>query len=80
MFKKFTSSIMERSTQVNGEFGLVDDLTITYDGNRLLKVTDAAEALNYNGALDFNDGDDSTCEYDYAHRDGSGEHFFKEEF
>jgi RHS repeat-associated protein len=40
-------------------------LTITYDGNRLVKVTDNAEALNYNGALDFNDGDDSTCEYDY---------------
>lgn len=27
--------------------------------------TDTAEALNYNGALDFHDGDDSTCEYDY---------------
>jgi len=31
----------------------------------LLKVTDDAEALNYNGALDFNDGDDSDCEYQY---------------
>ena len=27
--------------------------------------TDTAEALNYDGALDFHDGDDSTCEYDY---------------
>ena len=49
----------------NGTFGLIDSLTISYDGNHLLKVTDDAEALNYNGALDFNDGDDSTCEYDY---------------
>ena len=49
----------------NGTFGLIDDLTISYDGNQLVKVTDDAEALNYNGALDFNDGDDSTCEYDY---------------
>ena len=49
----------------NGTFGLIDDLTISYDGNHLLKVTDDAEALNYNGALDFDDGDDSTCEYDY---------------
>lgn len=49
----------------NGTFGLIDDLTISYDGNRLVKMTDAAEALNYNGALDFNDGDDSDCEYQY---------------
>ncbi len=34
MFKKFTSSIMERSTQVNGGFGLVDNLAMTYDGNK----------------------------------------------
>ena len=49
----------------DGTFGAIDNLTITYDGNQLVKVTDAAEALNYNGALDFHDGDDSTCEYDY---------------
>ena len=49
----------------NGTFGAIDNLTITYDGNQLVKVTDAAEALNYDGALDFHDGDDSTCEYDY---------------
>ena len=46
-------------------FGAIDDLSIDYDGNRLLKVTDDAEALNYNGALDFNDGDDGDCEYRY---------------
>ena len=44
----------------DGTFGAIDSLTITYDGNRLLKVTDDAESLNYNGALDFDDGDDST--------------------
>ena len=49
----------------NGTFGLIDNLTISYDGNRLLKVTDAAEALNYNGALDFNDGANADCEYHY---------------
>ena len=49
----------------DGTFGLIDSLAITYDGNRLVKVTDDAEALNYNGVLDFNDGDDATCEYDY---------------
>ncbi len=28
----------------DGTFGLIDDLAITYDGNRLVKVTDNAEA------------------------------------
>ena len=46
-------------------FGMIDDLTISYDGNRLVKVTDAAEALNYSDALDFNDGADTECEYEY---------------
>lgn len=49
----------------NGTFDLIDDLTITYDGNQLVKVTDAAEALNYNGALDFNDGANADSEYQY---------------
>ena len=49
----------------NGTFGAIDNLTITYDGNQLVKVTDAAEALNYSDALDFHDGDDTACEYDY---------------
>ena len=49
----------------NGTFGAIDSLTISYDGNQLVKVTDAAEALNYSDALDFHDGDDTACEYDY---------------
>ena len=43
----------------NDTFGTIDSLTISYDGNRLLKVTDHAEAVNYNDALDFNDGADA---------------------
>ena len=59
------TSLQRSGMRNNGMYGLIDDLTITYDGNRLLKVTDDAEALNYSDALDFNDGDDATCEYDY---------------
>ena len=59
----------QRNRPLDHAFGAIDSLTITYDGNRLLKVTDDAETLNYNGALDFDDGDDSTCEYHY---DGNG--------
>ena len=49
----------------NGTFGTIDNLAISYDGNRLLKVTDNAEAVNYNGSLDFHDGADTECEYEY---------------
>ena len=49
----------------DGTFGMIDDLTISYDGNQLVKVTDDAEALNYSDALDFNDGADTECEYEY---------------
>ena len=62
-------SLLRNGMKNDGTFGAIDDLTITYDGNRLLKVTDDAEALNYNGALDFDDGDDSANEYHY---DGNG--------
>ena len=59
------TSLLRGGMKNNGTFGVIDDLTVTYDGNHLLKVTDDAEALNYNGALDFHDGDDANCEYQY---------------
>ena len=62
-------TLLRSGMKNGGTFGLIDNLTITYNGNRLLKVTDAAEALNYNGALDFHDGADATSEYTY---DGNG--------
>jgi RHS repeat-associated protein len=59
------ASLQRNGMKNNGTFGAIDNLTISYNGNQLVKVTDAAEALNYNGALDFHDGDDTACEYDY---------------
>lgn len=59
------TSLLRNGMKNDGTFGAIDDLTVTYDGNRLMKVTDDAEAVNYNGALDFDDGADTTCEYDY---------------
>ena len=59
-------TVLERNGMRNdGTFGVIDDLSVNYDGNRLLNVTDDAESLNYNGALDFNDGADMTAEYEY---------------
>lgn len=45
--------------------GMIDDLTMTYDGNRLKKVTDQCEELSYAGAMDFRDGADGAEEYTY---------------
>jgi|GEM_PF-1177866 len=59
------TSLLRKGMRNDGTFGAIDDLSIEYDGNRLLKVTDDAEALNYNGALDFNDGDYADREYQY---------------
>ena len=59
------TSLLRNGMKNDGSFGAIDDLTIIYAGNRLLKVTDDAEALNYDGALDFNDAADAECEYEY---------------
>ena len=59
------TSLQRRGMKNDGTFGLIDDLSISYDGNRLLKVTDDAEVLNYNGALDFHDASDADVEYAY---------------
>ncbi len=46
-------------------FGVMDDLTAAYDGNRLLKVTDAAGEVVYGDAFDFRDSADEDVEYEY---------------
>jgi len=46
-------------------YGLIDDLTFTYDGNQVTKIEDAAIDPTYNGAFNFNDGASQTDEYVY---------------
>lgn len=59
------------SLQRNGmlgdqSFGLIDDLTIEYNGNQLKKVTDLAGVqLAYDGASDFVDATNNSTEYTY---------------
>ena len=44
-------------------YGLIDNLSITRDGNQLKKVTDQCEELTYAGAMDFKDGANEQVEY-----------------
>ena len=46
-------------------YGLIDNLSITRDGNRLKKVTDQCDELTYAGAMDFKDGANEQIEYTY---------------
>ncbi len=58
------------SLRRNGKYfgdvcGTIDDLFYEYDGNRLRRVTDAAEGPCYKDAMHFTDGADDETEYDY---------------
>ena len=47
------------------EYGLVDNLVLTYSGNQLTKVTDNAASSAYNNGFEFKDGADKETEYTY---------------
>ena len=47
------------------EYGLVDNLVLTYSGNQLTKVTDNAASSAYNNGFEFKDGADRETEYTY---------------
>ena len=47
------------------EFGTIDDLSLSYTGNRLQKVTDSADEVLFEASLDFHDGADNDDEYGY---------------
>ena len=49
----------------NGTFGLIDDLTYSYNGNQVKAISDKAGSLLYNGSFDFKDGANADVEYFY---------------
>ena len=49
----------------NGTFGLIDDLTYSYNGNQIKAISDKAGSLLYNGSFDFKDGANADVEYFY---------------
>ncbi len=52
--------------QDDNSYGLIDNLSFDYNGNQLLKVTDAVTSgPNYSGAFHFNDHSDVSQEYEY---------------
>ena len=49
----------------NGAFGLIDDLTYSYNGNQIQAISDKAGSLLYDGSFDFKDGANADVEYFY---------------
>ena len=45
--------------------GIVDNLSMTYDGNMLASVSDSAQAPSVTGSADFRDGASMAVEYTY---------------
>ena len=55
-----------RTGRTNSGYGMIDNLTYTYDGNQLKSVEDSVSApMVYSGAFEFKDGWHTTAEYVY---------------
>lgn len=59
------TSIKRNGLLDDDEFGLIDDLTLSYQGNQMVKVYDDAEGPVYKNAMHFADGTDKDVEYSY---------------
>ena len=50
----------------SGDYGTIDDLTYSYEGNQVVKIDDAADqSPNYSGAMHFRDAANEETEYTY---------------
>lgn len=61
--RKGVNSCMTVGDTAIWSFGDIDNLSLTYNGNQLKKVTDQCADLTYAGAMDFKDGANKTEEY-----------------
>ena len=61
---------LQRSGRLNdGTYGLVDDLSMTYAGNRLTGVSDRAPSVNYENAFDFKKPERFVLGAEYTYND-----------
>ena len=58
-------TLKRNGLQDGGTYGLVDNLTYTYNGNQLTKISDSVEDPTYVGAFNFKDGANTGSEYAY---------------
>ena len=58
-------TLKRNGLQDGGTYGQVDNLSYSYDGNQLTKISDSVEDPSYVGAFNFRDGADDEVEYTY---------------
>lgn len=63
--RKGVSEVVTTNDKTMWEFGIIDDLTLTYSGNQLRKIADQTDKLTYSGAMDFKDYADKSVEYTF---------------
>ena len=61
------TSIKRHGLQDGGTYGLIDDLTLSYSGNRLVKVKDAVSDPTYKNAWNFMDGASPSTGNEYVY-------------
>ena len=59
------TSLTRQGLTATGVSAMMDNLSLTYDGNRLTKVTNSSPATNTYNNMHFLDGVDETSEYSY---------------
>jgi RHS repeat-associated protein len=57
------SPLASRGKMQNGSYGVIDNLSITYNGNQLSSLTESAAELMYNGSLDYKGAKGSQYKY-----------------
>ena len=58
-------SIVRNGLLDDKRYGCIDDLSYSYNGNQVIKVTDDADGPSYQGAFHFVDGSSASAEYAY---------------
>ena len=64
------TSLVRKGKRAYGN-GIIDNLTMTYDGNQLKNVSDNAGSQTYSGGFDFKEGNTTNVREYYYYPDGS---------
>ena len=57
-------SLKRNGLQDGGTYGLIDNLTYTYQGSQVVKIDDQVEDPTYKGVFNFMDGANEEIEYE----------------
>ena len=59
------TSLIRHGATGTTTFGTIDNLTMSYNGNQLIKADDSGESVSLSSSMDFKDGANASVEYFY---------------